>query len=55
MQGTLSPSKKVKVHFLIKKKVNYGFAVYVIGSVDVLGSWNVYQAFRLNWNTVILT
>lgn len=54
MQETLNTRKKIKLHFLIKKKVYYGFAVYVSGSSDVLGSWDISRSFRLNWNPVFM-
>jgi hypothetical protein len=54
MQETLNHRKKIKIHFLVKKKVSFGYAVYVIGSVDALGCWDISKAFRLNWNPVII-
>jgi len=39
----------VKVQFFRQKKVYYGEAVYVSGSIPALGEWNPYKAFKLNW------
>lgn len=38
------------MYFLVKKKVSYGWGVYVVGSVDVLGEWQIAHALKLNWN-----
>lgn len=41
---------RVKIHFNIMKKVNFGQAVYVVGDIDSLGVWSLDSAFRLSWN-----
>jgi hypothetical protein len=55
MQKILNHKKQIKIHFLIKKRVCYGQAVYVVGSCNALGGWNVERALRLNWNHVLLS
>ena len=52
MNQTLEPSTKVKLHFLIKKKVQYGYALYVIGNIPILGNWHLQNSLKLNWNQV---
>ena len=44
-----SANNWVKVHFFRQKKVSYGEAVYVVGSVSTLGDWNPYKALKLTW------
>jgi len=46
MKPTKSPYK-----FDYHAKVNNGEAVYVVGHISELGSWNPRQALRLNWNS----
>jgi hypothetical protein len=53
MKKIFSHKKQIKIHFLMKKKVAYGEAVYVAGSSSALGVWNVERALRLNWNPVL--
>ena len=38
----------------MKKKVDFGQALYVVGDHTALGSWDVKNALRLTWNFVIL-
>ncbi len=45
-----SANNWVKVHFFRQKKVYYGEAVYVCGSIPALGDWNPYKALKLNWS-----
>ena len=52
MQRALQTINRVKLHFLMKKKVSYGLGIYVIGNKDELGHWNILDSLRLNWNTV---
>lgn len=52
MQRALQTINRVKLHFLMKKKVSYGLGIYVIGNIDELGQWNIIDSLRLNWNTV---
>ena len=28
-------------HFTIKRKINYGKAIYIIGNTSILGQWNI--------------
>jgi hypothetical protein len=53
MKKILTHKKQIKIHFLIKKQVEYGSGVYVSGSCNELGAWNIEHALRLNWNPVI--
>lgn len=45
-----SANNWVKVKFFRQKRVYYGEAVYVVGSIPALGDWNPYKAFKLTWS-----
>ena len=45
-----SANNWVKVKFFRQKRVYFGEAVYVAGSIPALGDWNPYKAFKLNWS-----
>lgn len=47
-----SDPKVVKIYFIVQKKVNFGKAVYVAGSISPLGNWAVESSLKLSWNKV---
>lgn len=44
-----------KIRFSLRKRVNFGQAVYVCGNILELGHWDPSKAYRLKWNEVHLT
>jgi len=40
----------MELSFVFKKKVEYGFGMYIVGSTPELGSWNPLHAVKLFWS-----
>lgn len=53
--NSLNAVDAAKIHFVMKKKVNYGQALYVVGNIPEIGSWGVRNSLRLTWNSVTST
>ena len=51
---SLRGQQYTKIHFLIRKKVDFGQAIYVVGNLPELGGWTVHKSLRLTWNFVII-
>lgn len=39
-----------KIHFILQKRVDFGRAVYVLGSIKTLGDWNIEKGCKLCWS-----
>ena len=42
----------VKINFKFHYKAQFGYCIYIIGDIDLLGDWDINKAFRLNWTNV---
>lgn len=44
------PLAVVELSFVFKKKVKYGFGLYIVGNIPELGAWNPLHAVKLFWS-----
>lgn len=42
----------INIKFTVSKKVEYGYALYVVGNQDFLGNWNISRSLRMTWTQV---
>ena len=50
--NSLKGGESIKIHFVMKKKVSFGQALYVVGNIPEIGCWRVRNSLRLTWNSV---
>lgn len=53
MGAELQKQKKVKIHFVIQKHIDFGQAIYVVGNIAGLGNWKVENSCKLCWSKVL--
>lgn len=41
MGANLESSKAQKIHFVMRKHLEYGKAIYVVGNIPQLGNWSI--------------
>lgn len=49
MGANLESSKDQKIHFVMRKHLDFGKAIYVVGNIPQLGNWSIEKSLRLSW------
>lgn len=47
------PESAFCINFRMKRRLNFGEALYIAGDIEELGCWEIGKALRMTWNEVV--